>query len=73
MEHDEPQEENGQLVLALEKLRTLERDRANEGALERVLARDDVSTAELLPDGTIRSMNYDGSVTYRPSGWRPRG
>ncbi len=58
-----------QLALELD----VERQRqAHERARARVMLRDDVVSCEIRPDGTLLSLNSDGSSTLRPAGWRGR-
>ncbi len=66
MDHDEVQE-------ALKRVRVMQKNAQNDKALARVNDREDVMQATLRADGTIESVGYDGSVTIRPAGWRPRG
>lgn len=48
------------------------RDAANDRAVVRCLARDDVLTAELREDGTILCTDHEGRQVLRPAGWRGR-
>ncbi len=58
-----------QLALELDEERSLQ---ARERARARVMLRDDVVSCEVRPDGTLLSLNIDGSSTLRPAGWRGR-
>ncbi len=58
-----------QLALELDLVRV---SQAHERARQRVLLRDDVVSCEVRKDGTLLSLNIDGSSTLRPAGWRGR-
>ncbi len=58
-----------QLALELDEVRI---DQARERARARVMLRDDVVSCEIRSDGTLLSLNTDGSYTLRPAGWRGR-
>ncbi len=58
-----------QLALELDLERV---SQAHERARQRVLLRDDVVSCEVRKDGTLLSLNSDGSSTLRPAGWRAR-
>ncbi len=61
--------ELAQLSFELSEVRTAQ---ANVRARDRVMLRDDVVTCEIRPDGTLRSMDINGTYTIRPAGWRGR-
>ncbi len=61
--------EMAQLSLELDEVRTAQ---AHVRARDRVMLRADVISCEIRPDGTLLSLNSDGSSTLRPAGWRGR-
>ncbi len=58
-----------QLALELNEERE---SQARVRAQHRVALRDDVVSVTIRPDGTLLSLNSDGSSTIRPAGWRGR-
>jgi len=72
MKPDEMEAKLHELTVLRQELEDNRRWEAHERARARVMLRDDVVSCTVRPDGTLLSLNGDGSSTLRPAGWRGR-